>query len=82
MANWDLYTSAARIRKATEDLQVAWQEVSEQWSDEVSRKFCETHLEPIGPATKISLDAVSRMQQLMNQIEQDCGDHGNEISGL
>ncbi|MEM8947284.1 MAG: hypothetical protein AAGD11_19075 [Planctomycetota bacterium] len=74
MATWDLHTSAARIRKATEDLQIAWQETSEAWSDDVSRKFCEQHLEPIGPAVKISLDAVSRMQQLMNQIRQDCDD--------
>lgn len=72
MAQWDLYTNAARIRKATEELQIAWQETTEYWSDDVSRTFCERHLEPIGPATKISLDAVSRMQQLMKQIQQDC----------
>lgn len=72
MKTWDLHTGAARIRKATEDLQIAWAETSELWSDDVSRTFCERHLEPIGPATKISLDAVSRMQQLMNQIHQDC----------
>jgi len=72
MRPWDFDTSAARMRKATEDLQVAWEQNTEQWHDEVSRKFCEQHLEPIGPAMKLSLDAVGRMQQLMNQIQNEC----------
>ncbi|NOZ41530.1 MAG: hypothetical protein GXP24_15075 [Planctomycetes bacterium] len=72
MRPWDFDTSAARMRKATEDLQVAWEQTTEQWHDEVSRKFCEQHLEPIGPAMKLSLDAVGRMQQLMNQIQNEC----------
>ncbi len=72
MRPWDFDTSAARLRKATEDLQIAWQQTAEQWNDEVSQKFCERHLEPIGPAMKLSLDAVGRMQQLMIQIQNEC----------
>jgi len=72
MRNWDLYTSAARVRKATEDLQVAWQQTAELWQDDVSQAFCERYLEPISPATKTSLDAIQRMRQLMNQIQREC----------
>lgn len=72
MRPWDFDTSSARLRKATEALQNNWQEASESWSDGVSEKFCEKHLEPIGPAIKLALDAVGRMQQLMNQIQHDC----------
>ncbi len=71
MRPWDFDTSAARLRKATETLQIAWEQTAEQWQDSVSQSFCEQHLEPIGPAMKLSLDAVGRMQQLMNQIQQE-----------
>ncbi len=71
MRPWDFDTSAARLRKATETLQIAWEQTAEQWEDGVSQSFCEQHLEPIGPAMKLSLDAVGRMQQLMNQIQQE-----------
>ena len=72
MGPWDLDTSAARLRKATEELQIAWQQTSELWNDEVSRSFCERSLEPLGPAMKRSMDAVGRMQQLLNQIQNEC----------
>ncbi len=72
MRPWDLDTSASQLRKATEDLQLAWEETTEQWQDEVSQSFCERYLEPIGPAMKLSLDAVGRMQQLLNQIQKEC----------
>lgn len=72
MRNWDLYTSAAHLQKATEDLQIAWQQTAEQWQDDVSQSFCERYLEPIGPATKMSLDATSRMRQMLKQIQTEC----------
>jgi len=72
MRLWDLDTSAARLRKATEGLQIAWEQTGEQWQDQVSQKFCERHLEPLGPAMKLSLDAVGRMQQLLKQIQNEC----------
>lgn len=72
MRPWDLETNAARMRKATEALQLSWQETNDVWNDSVSQKFCETYLEPLGPAMKLTLDAVGRMQQLVNEIQRDC----------
>jgi predicted transcriptional regulator len=72
MRLWDLDTSAAHLRDATEELQIAWQQVSEYWSDSVSEGYCEKHLEQIGPAVKKSLEAGAQMQQLLNQIYLDC----------
>ena len=72
MKPWDLETSAAHLRDAMEDLQIAWQDTNESWQDGVSQKFCETHLEPLGPAVKQALDAILRMQQLVNQIQREC----------
>jgi len=74
MRPWDLDTSAAQLRKAMEDLQVAWQVTDEQWQDSVSQKFSETHLQPIGPAMKQTLEAVGQIQQLVNQMQRDLGE--------
>jgi hypothetical protein len=71
MRPWDLDTSAAQLRHALEDLQVAWRQTEDEWRDPVSQKFCETHLEPIGPALKKALDAVGQMRQLVSQMTRD-----------
>ncbi len=72
MRLWDLDTGAAQLRDSFDDLQIAWQQTGEQWQDSVSEKFCENHLEPIGPALKKALDAVEQMQHLVNQVRRDC----------
>lgn len=70
----DLYTSGAHIRDAFDDLHTAWLETAELWNDGVSRNFCETHLEPGGPVVKLSLDAMSRMSQMVDQMYRECED--------
>lgn len=72
MRQTDLHTDAARLRDALKDLQIAWNDVGEHWNDRVSEKFREDHLDPLGPVLKQSLDAVSRMSQLTDQIRRDC----------
>ncbi|MCH2115474.1 MAG: hypothetical protein MK171_11270 [Pirellulales bacterium] len=72
MRRWDLDTSAAHLRDAKDDLQIAWQQTEQLWQDAVSQNFCESELEPIGPAIKLTIDAVARMQQLLNQMQRDC----------
>ena len=72
MRPWDLDTSLAQMRKAMEDLMRAWEEVSETWNDSVSTRFCDQYLEPLIPTTKRSLDAVSRMQEVVNRMQNDC----------
>jgi len=74
MRPWDLDTSAAQLRKAMEDLQEAWQITEEQWRDPVSQKFLESHLEPIVPAVKQTLEAVGQIQQLVNQMQKELND--------
>jgi hypothetical protein len=72
MRQTDLYTSAAHIRDAFDDLQKAWAEASENWNDGVSRSFCENHLEPLGPVVKLALDSIARMSQLVDHMHRDC----------
>lgn len=79
MRPWDLETSAAQLRRATEDLQLAWLTTQDHWHDSVSKGFCETHLEPLGPAVKQTLDEASRMQQLLNQMQREVDDERRSI---
>jgi hypothetical protein len=72
MRPWDLDTSSSALHRAMEDLQISWQQVGEDWHDSVSQEFCERHLEPLGPAMKMTLDAIARMQHLVNRIQSDC----------
>ncbi len=71
MALFDLDTSAAHLRDAIEELQLAWQQTADGWSDTVSRKFCQQHLEPIGPVVKSALDAIGHMTQQVRQMQQE-----------
>jgi hypothetical protein len=72
MNSTNLYTCAAQIRDAFEELQRAWGDAQPHWNDGVSRRFCETHLEPMGPIVKLSLDSISRMSGLVDQMHRDC----------
>ena len=72
MRQWDLDTSAAHLRDALDELQIAWRNTGEYWQDSVSENYCENYLEPLGPAVKKSLEAVSRMQELLDRAYRDC----------
>ena len=72
MRQTDLHTAAAQLRDAFDELQIAWREVNEEWDDQVSRRFCERHLEPIAPVMKKTLDAIGHMSQIHHQIRRDC----------
>ena len=72
MKNCDLDTGASRIRRALENLELAWAEASSEWNDEVSRAFCERHLEPMVPVIKTALDAIGRMDNTLRSAQRDC----------
>jgi hypothetical protein len=72
MKKCDLTTGASRIRHALENLEAVWQQSADQWDDVVSRDFSERHLEPMIPKLKMALDAISRMQGLMSEVQRDC----------
>lgn len=72
MTGTNLYTSAAHIRDAFDELQGAWLDASQSWNDGVSRRFCETYLEPIGPVVKLALDSISRASGMVDSMHRDC----------
>ncbi|MEQ8208703.1 MAG: hypothetical protein RH917_02630 [Lacipirellulaceae bacterium] len=74
MRQTDLYTGSAQLRDAFDELLALWNEVSENWNDAVSRKFCEQHLEPLSPLVKLSLEASSRTTQIVASMHRECED--------
>jgi len=72
MRKCDFSTGAGRIRHSLEMLETVWSENADQWNDAVSRRFGEDHLQPIVPRLKLALDAISRMELLINEVERDC----------
>jgi hypothetical protein len=70
----DLYTGSARIRLALENLHHVWQDAADDWNDPVSRAFMKEHIEPLVPVVKTALDAVGRMQMLLDQAQRECGE--------
>lgn len=71
MAASSFHTSAGDLRDALESLQAAWLAASDEWNDAVSRRFCENHLEPLGPNVKLALDAISRMSDFVEKMHRE-----------
>jgi len=66
----DLSTPAAKIHSSLEELQEAWADAREKWSDENAKKFEEDHLVPLAMTVKLSLDAVNRMAETLKEAER------------
>ncbi len=67
----DLHSGAARIRHALEEMLRAWEDAGDHWNDSVSEGFYRERLEPVLPVIKNTLDAVGRMQTLLDQARRD-----------
>jgi hypothetical protein len=67
-----MHTSAAQIRDAMHELLTAWNDVQPHWNDGVSRRFCETYLEPLAPLVKLSLDSIANTARMIDQMHREC----------
>ena len=74
MKQFDLHTGAAKLQAALDALQLQWQQTADFWRDDVSHKFAQNHLDPLGSVIKNAVDAVGRMANVVDQAERDCGD--------
>jgi hypothetical protein len=68
----ELSDGAARLRDAFDDLAAAWIATQPAWNDDVSRRFAEQHLDPLGPVFKAAVDAATRMSLVVQQMVRDC----------
>ena len=66
--------SVRNINQSVKDLIVEWQAVREQWNDSASREFEKKHLQPLEPAARSALNALSQMEEVLQRVRRDCGD--------
>lgn len=74
MRTCDLTTSVGRMKRAMKMLKEEWTIAREVWTDETARKFEEQYLQPLLPQMQLTLAAVSRFAEVMEQAEKECGD--------
>lgn len=55
-------------------MQERWLQTKEAWKDQRCLEFEETYLEPLIPTLKLSLAAIHELQDLVQNLERDCGD--------
>ena len=70
----DLQTGINRLQRETRTLQERWTQTKESWKDQRCREFEETYLEPLLPTLKLTLAAIHELQELVQSLEQECGD--------
>ncbi len=72
MKTCDLNTPTARLRQAMKDLQIARQQIAEQWSDETHRQFEETFLAPLEPCVRRTVAAIGELAEVMAKAQREC----------
>lgn len=61
MKQGDLTPVAGSLRFAIKDLNTKWEETKEIWSDDVARRFEETHVAPLDEPVETALKAIERL---------------------
>lgn len=74
MKTWDLQTGVIRLTRATKKLRDEWAETQERWNDQNRRDFARNHLDPIPPTISLTLTAVQRLAEVLEQAWRDCSD--------
>ena len=74
MKSWDLQTGVIRLTRAAKQLRDRWSEIKEHWNDQNRRDFERNHLEPLAPEITLTLAAVQRLAEVLEQARRDCVD--------
>jgi hypothetical protein len=66
--------SRGQIYAALKDLRQFWERIRDQWDDAVTRDFETRFWGPLEAATVNALGALDRLDQVLLQIRQECGE--------
>jgi hypothetical protein len=67
-------TARGQIHAALKDLRLYWQRTRERWDDAVAHQFEERLWNPLEATTVNVLGTLDRLEQVLMQIRQECGD--------
>jgi hypothetical protein len=70
----DLNTGLARMTQAFKELKEKWSETKEIWTDDVSREFEKTQLQPILPHLQQLTAAAQGLLEVVAKAELECED--------
>lgn len=70
----DLTTSTGRLHRSMSELKDKWIEAKSHWDDATSREFAEKYLDPLPPQLTLTLSAIQRLAELIEQAERACED--------
>lgn len=62
-----------KIRKATKELQVRWNDAQADWHDQNSRLFEEKYLDPLMADLRAVEGAMNHMAAVLQKVRNDCG---------
>jgi hypothetical protein len=74
MKTWDLQTGVIRLTRATKKLRDEWAATQERWDDQNRRDFARSYLDPIAPTVTLTLTAVQRLAEVLEQARRECSD--------
>ncbi len=69
----DLISGAGKLAESLKTLKFHWEETKEVWHDAASREFEEKRLEPLEPIVRLTLDAISRLAEVLDRAQRECG---------
>ena len=62
----------ARLREASKDLLVHWNDIRAVWRDENSQRFEEAWVEPLLSSIRTARIAMEHMETVLQRIRRDC----------
>ena len=65
-------TGLIKIENASKDLRARWNRTISIWDDENCRKFEENQLRPLMSRLDKAVEALGRMDVVVNQVKRDC----------
>ena len=74
----DLHTGSIRLTRAAKSLRDQWLDTKDHWNDQNRRDFEQNHLEPLAPEITLTLAAVQRLAEVLEQAERECSDETTE----
>lgn len=68
----DLRTPAANLTEAYEQLELAWGNLKDVWSDSAMQAFEDNYMSQIRPRVRMTLDAVGRLSAVLDEAQRQC----------
>ena len=75
----DVVTGTKRVQKATKSLKEQWLWTKEYWRDQTAEKYEAEYLQPLGEKVRMTLTAVDRLTEILEEAEKDLSDHGESF---